>query len=532
MAIFVRFINHMMRRIQYSIRDHEAPIALFSSLVSEADERSSPLGDGVRPPPLEQIDSATIEDQDVFIVDWNDPDDIPNHQNWPDSRKWTATVLVLLLALLVGVCAPIEAPIAELAARDFGVSEIVESLSVALFLAGMGFGALVAGPFSEVLGRSGTYTVALLLMCIWLMASPVSQHISPRLVFRFLGGFSGAAPLVCSGGTISDLWSPTDRTFPFLFFAIVGFGTPPLGPVFSAWIPNSPHLHTWRWAEWVAVLFSGVVFIILLTFQPETHSPLLLSWKARHLRNITGEGRYCARHELDKIRLPQRLRLACARPFIMAWNELTIKLASLYLSFVYIVLFTFFDGYPTIFQETYGLSTGMTFTLLAGITVGAACTAILGPIVHRKSVATKISTEQESRCVDPASRLWFAMLAAPGLPISLFWMGWTAFSSISIWSPLAASVLFGFSITGIFIGVSMYIIDVYARFAASAMAFTYLARCLAAAAMTVVGIPLYDNLGRHWTLTLLGCISVILTPLPYIFFRFDSALQKNNSFMT
>ncbi|KAG9933487.1 hypothetical protein KCV02_g7037, partial [Aureobasidium melanogenum] len=43
----------------------------------------------------------------------------------------------------------------------------------------------------------------------------------------------------------------------------------------------------------------------------------------------------------------------------------------------------------------------------------------------------------------PEFRLWFAMIGAPSIPISMFWMGWTSDSNISIWSPLGASVLFG-----------------------------------------------------------------------------------------
>lgn len=37
------------------------------------------------------------------------------------------------------------------------------------------------------------------------------------------------------------------------------------------------------------------------------------------------------------------------------------------------------------------------------------------------------------------------------IPISLFWMAWTSRPDISIWSPLAASVLFGHGILCIFI---------------------------------------------------------------------------------
>jgi hypothetical protein len=44
------------------------------------------------------------------------------------------------------------------------------------------------------------------------------------------------------------------------------------------------------------------------------------------------------------------------------------------------------------------------------------------------------------------------------IPVSLFWMAWTSRPDISIWSPLGASVLFGYGILCIFItryGVSI-----------------------------------------------------------------------------
>ena len=127
---------------------------------------------------------------------------------------------------------------------------------------------------------------------------------------------------------------------------------------------------------------------------------------------------------------------------------------------------------------------------------------------------------------DPAVSLWFSLYAAPGLPISLFWMAWTARPSITIWSPILASIMFGFSATAIFISVSMYLIDTFTAYAASAMAFTYLARYSAASGMTVAGIPLYNQLGSQWTLTILGAISLVLTPLPYIFHRYGTSLKK------
>lgn len=54
---------------------------------------------------------------------------------------------------------------------------------------------------------------------------------------------------------------------------------------------------------------------------------------------------------------------------------------------------------------------------------------------------------------------------------------------ISIWSPLAASVVIGLGIATIFISAYMYIIDSYETYAASALTFATLTRYLAAGVM-------------------------------------------------
>lgn len=71
----------------------------------------------------------------------------------------------------------------------------------------------------------------------------------------------------------------------------------------------------------------------------------------------------------------------------------------------------------------------------------------------------------------------------------------------------------------------MYIIDAYEAYAASALGFMTVSRYCAAGGMTVVGIPFYQNVGVHWTLTSLGIISAVLTPVPYIFWRFGDVVR-------
>jgi hypothetical protein len=98
-------------------------------------------------------------------------------------------------------------------------------------------------------------------------------------------------------------------------------------------------------------------------------------------------------------------------------------------------------------------------------------------------------------------------------------MGWTAYPSISYWLPLLASVLFGYEIVTIAISVYQYFIDTYETYAASALSMATLIRFVAAGGMMEVAIPMYRNLGVHWILTLFGCIGLMFTLAPYLFYR-------------
>jgi len=119
---------------------------------------------------------------------------------------------------------------------------------------------------------------------------------------------------------------------------------------------------------------------------------------------------------------------------------------------------------------------------------------------------------------------------AVAIPLSLFWMGWTSYSWISIWSPLGASVLFGYGVLTIFISCYQYIIDSYEIYAASALASVTLIRYVAAGGMTVVGIPFYQNMGVHWTLTILGGISCLMVPVPYVFYIYGPKIRAKSRY--
>jgi MFS family permease len=363
---------------------------------------------------------------------------------------------------------------------------------------------------------------------VFVMASGLAPNIGAQLAFRFLAGFFGSTPLTCAGGSISDLWSPLERVFAFPMFANAGFAGPAFGPVLGGWIAQYGN---WRWVEWTTLIMSGLVLIAVVLFQPETYSPVLLKWKAKHLRETTGDDRYVSEIEIRGDSFWRRISVALYRPFLLSSQEPVIMLLALYLTVIYIILFTFLDGYEYIFSEIHGTSEGITGLCFLGIAIGLCGASALVPLIYKwaKQELQK-SKEQGHTRIPPEFRLWFAMLGAPAIPISLFWMGWTSYSWISIWSPLAASVLFGYGILCVFISSYQYIIDSYETYAASALVMVTLIRYVAAGGMVVVGVPFYRNMGVHWTLTILGGISVLLTPLPYVFFKYGKNIRARSKY--
>jgi MFS family permease len=301
-------------------------------------------------------------------------------------------------------------------------------LNVGIYLAGFAAGSVFAGPFSETFGRNIVYLGSMIIFMIFVLASALAPNIGAQLAFRFLAGVFGSTPLTCAGGSISDLWSPLEKTYSFPIFAIGGFAGPALGPVIASYI-GVGNIGTWRWTEWITLIMAGLVLIIIFFFQIETYPPLLLKWKAQQLRKLTGDDRFRAELEVTETTLLTRLKTSMARPFLFL-QEPIVLFMTLYLTVLYIVLFTFLDGYTYIFSETYGIGQGLSNVIFAAMFVGMTTIAMLVPWVYKK---TKKELEQNrtetGTHIDPEVRLWYAMLAAPTIPISLFWMGWTAYVS-------------------------------------------------------------------------------------------------------
>lgn len=137
------------------------------------------------------------------------------------------------------------------------------------------------------------------------------------------------------------------------------------------------------------------------------------------------------------------------RALHMITKEPIVVLLGGWLVVEYIVVFSLLHGFSYMFEDTYDFSTGM--SEMPFLAIGAGCSFFVGVCVpvyyglYKKKAMTlhrKISGEGRTDLITSANipgtdlpapeyRLWMALLAGPALPISLFWLGWTNYSTIS-----------------------------------------------------------------------------------------------------
>lgn len=388
----------------------------------------------------------------------------------------------------------------------------------AMFLIGTGLGALATGPVSEVFGRNPVYIPTMIGFMLFNMGAGLAKTVVQRIVCRGLAGFFGSAPALLSAASLVDIWSRIERVYAFPIYSIIVFTGPLVGPVPGSFAVSAKSV-SWRWVDWMTIILAGLILIPVVFFLPETYSPILLYWKAQELRRMTGDDRYRSPLEFRKATFIQRMRASLYRPLQLFATESIIGIHAVYLSLLFMILYTFIAGYVSIYEKANNFSPTSTALAFLGIEVGVVLSALTLPIsmwLLRREIYQ--SRERGHQRPDPEISLYTGMFGAPWIPISLLWMGWTARLEISFWSPLIASVFFGFGTLCVFVSGYQYVADAFESHAASALATLQMFRLVAAGIMAIIAEIMYTKLGVGWTLTLLGGISLLFLPAPYLLY--------------
>jgi MFS family permease len=119
-----------------------------------------------------------------------------------------------------------------------------------------------------------------------------------------------------SPGTVVDIASEEYRALCMSLFSIAPMNGPVSGPVIGGFIFQ---YLGWRWDNWIVLILSGVVTLIMSTVK-ETYAPAILQKKAAGMRKELDDDRWWCRYD-EKISTFELIKLNMSRPFVLSFTE-------------------------------------------------------------------------------------------------------------------------------------------------------------------------------------------------------------------
>jgi multidrug resistance protein len=405
---------------------------------------------------------------------------------------------------------------------DFDITnETIAVLGVTTYLLGLAIGSIIVAPLSEMYGRRPVYIVTQILFVVMIIPCALAQNLGTILGCRFVSALSGSAMIANSPGTLADIVDDEYRALAFSIWSIGPMQGPNLGPIIGGFVFE---YLGWRWTNWVVVIWAGVSFALLFMVK-ETYAPKLLRSKAQKVRKETGDSRFWSRYD-ERKSFQEILKLNMARPFVMMVSEPICIFWNVYIGILYAVLYLCFVAYPIVFSQERHWSPGLTGLGYLGIGIGCLITICSEPLIRR--VINNHAPDPTTGKPRPEAMISPVCVGAMLVPIGELIFAWTCTPNVHWIAPIIAGIPFGAGNCAVFIYASNYLVHSYGVFAASALSGNAVWRSVLGATLPLAGPKLYETLGSNWAGTLLGCLELVLVPIPFVFYRYGSKIRERS----
>jgi MFS transporter, DHA1 family, multidrug resistance protein len=492
----------------------------FSLFGSSPEGPIPPMGEGRPYPPK-------LEDPEIYKVAFDGPDDPLHPFNWPVKRKVFVCCILGWVTFSSIWGSSVYAPAALGVEEEFHIGEVTSILGLSLYVLGFASGPVLWGPLSELVGRKIPLVVTCFLCMVFTFAVATAKDVQTVMLSRFFAGFMAAANLTIVPASFADLFDTRTRGMAMSIFATLIFTSPILAPVAGGFITYS-HLG-WRWTEYLTGIFLSAGLVLAVCFAQETYHPVILQHKAAEIRKRTGNHAIYAPHDLVNVDLKELFQKYFSRPIVMLFVEPILLLLTIYMAFIYGLLYLLLEAYPIIFGPGgYNFYKGTVELPYLSLFIGMVSAQVVTLIYFEPKY---VKTFQVKGLI-PEERLPAMIVGAFLLPIGIFWLTWSGhyYEKVHFMVPAASGVLIGASLMFIFMPGINYIIDTYLMVAASAMAATTFLRSVCGACFPLFAPGMFHRLGTNWAGTVLGCIAVVMVPVPILFYYFGRRIRSHSRF--
>ena len=186
------------------------------------------------------------------------------------------------------------------------------------------------------------------------------------------------------------------------------------------------------------------------------------------------------------------------------------------------------EVFPIVFQDIRGLNVILSSCSFLGLFVGVLCALTINLGNQPRYIrAVRASGGKPV----PEARLPPMAIGGFLFTIGLFWFAWAGgYRSINIAVPLASTILIGAGFNSIFQQCINFLIDTYGIYAASATAANTFLRSILACALPLAVQPMFRAMGVGPGMSVLGAVSALAIPVPFIFMKYGLALRQKSKF--
>ncbi|KAF1950083.1 multidrug transporter [Byssothecium circinans] len=467
------------------------------------------------------------------LIDWDGLDDPSNPFNWPQLKKWRVTLLACFMTFVVEINGTAMTSAAEQINDSFHISDEEFPHSywpVLSWNLGGAAAPLLGLPLMEGFGVRWSYLIIYATMIIMIIPQALAQNFATLIITRIItGGCSGILANITSG-IVSDIWregrAKSFSTSLYIWGLLAGLS---MGPVIGSAIVQYT---SWRWIFLSQIIFYTTLLPPLYLLLPEVRPDVLLAQRAHHLHLATRQPTIPAAPSPPPPNLRTILRETLLRPTRMLATEAVVLSFGLWSAFCIGTAFTFTQSLPQVYTTLYAWTFYNTGLIQSAIVVGETLgllASLYNDTLYFASASRNLETPHSPI---PEARLYLSIPASfLGLSGGLFWFAWTSSPALHWLVPSTALLFVGFGMFCATTAVTTYILDSYARYAASAIAGIAFLENVFAALMPLAAQSMYRALGLRWAGSLLGFVALALSCVPLVLWRFGARIRARSPFM-
>ncbi|CDK27367.1 unnamed protein product [Kuraishia capsulata CBS 1993] len=460
---------------------------------------------------------------DPNLIAWNGIDDPDYPRNWNNGRKWKVTLLVAAYTFMSPLVSTIISPaVAKIGVEFHESNSTILALIVSIYILAWVFAPLFVAPLSEMYGRSIVLNVSVWALLVFSIGVSRTHTVAQICVLRFFSGAAGAAPLSSGAGVIGDLFDAKTRNAAMAVYAVGPSLAPALAPVISGFITENCG---WRWVMYVSIIAVGIMAVLGLIFYEETYPPTLLRRKAAKLRKETGNPYLITIYDIASGETnTERFIFNIERPLKLLFTHPMVFGLGVFMAFCYGFMYLLLVTFPGVYEGSYGFSLGIAGLMYLPLSIGF----LAGLLFWTKLIDHYYFklTAANNGVPKPEYRLPILIFAGIGIPISLFWYGWSVEKKIHWIMSCIGSGLFGFSLTVVFQTIQNYLVDMNPRFAASAIGAATVFRSAFGFAFPLFADQMYAKLNYGWGNSLCGFIALLLgVPFPLFVLKYGERMR-------